>query len=311
MLTTSKPSSHSHSPVQILTIDNDDDDDADVILPRLQKEDPSAPGSSPSPAAFIDLSDGSDDDEIRVLRFEPTKTLFKRRRTNPFSTGSLPEPGQCSDSLTDYPPFVCDICADDKLGYQSFPIENCRHVYCSDCVISYIDSKLQENEPTIRCPVPNCAGLLEREYCRSVLPAPVFERWGKAMCDAVILGTEKFYCPYQDCSAMMIYDGEELVRESTCPHCQRMFCAQCRVAWHVGMDCGEFQKLSVDERASEDVMLRNLAQSQNWRRCPSCKFYVEKSFGCSYMKCRCGYAFCYNCGVQALTHTGTCRSCRK
>ncbi|PRQ47101.1 putative transcription factor C2H2 family [Rosa chinensis] len=331
---TSKPShshSHSHSPIQILTVDDDDDDDAgaDVIFPPIphssssaaiavhdDRKDPSAPRSSPSPTkvpTFIDLSDepdDGDDDEIRILRFKPTKTHFKKRRTNPFTSGSVSEPGQSSsDSLTDYPPFVCAICADDKPGYQSFPIENCNHVYCSDCVINYIDFKLQENEPTIRCPVPGCKGLLEPEYCRSVLPAQVFARWGKAMCDAVIQGSEKFYCPYQDCSALLIDDGEEVVRESQCPHCGRMFCAQCKVAWHVGMDCSEFQRLSVDERGNEDVMLRNLAQSQNWRRCPSCMFYVEKSVGCSYMRCRCGYAFCYNCGVQAVSHT--CRSCHK
>ncbi|XP_050376763.1 E3 ubiquitin-protein ligase RSL1-like [Argentina anserina] len=321
MLTTSKPSHPHPPPIPILTII----DGADVIFPPLRPSSaaiapqniPSPSQATPKPAALIDLSDepsDNSDDEIRVLRFKPTRTHFKRRRVNSFSVaGSVSEPGQSSSDspLTDYPPFVCEICADEKHGYQSFPIENCRHVYCSDCVISYIDSKLQENEPTIRCPVPNCPGLLEREYCRSVLPAAVFDRWGKAMCDAVILGSEKFYCPYQDCSVLMINDGEAAVRESQCPHCSRMFCARCKVAWHVGMNCAVFQSLSAEERGNEDVMLRNLAQSQNWRRCPSCKFYVERSFGCSYMKCRCGYAFCYSCGVQALTHTGTCRSCRK
>ncbi|KAK9948169.1 hypothetical protein M0R45_003756 [Rubus argutus] len=316
------PQSQSGS-LDIVTIE--DDDVAVIFTPMSHKastksaaiddqKDPCLLKSAHSPTnagTFIDLSDDDDDEEVRILRFIPTKTHFGKRRRNPSTGGSVTEVGQSSNSLCDSPPFVCEICADDKHGYQSFPIENCSHVFCNDCVVNYIDSKLQENVASIRCPVPDCKGLLEPEYCRPVLPKQVFDRWGKAMCDAVILGSQKFYCPYKDCSALLIDDGEEVVRESQCPHCSRMFCAQCKVAWHVGIDCAGFQKLNADEKGNEDIMLRNLAQSQNWRRCPCCKFYVEKSIGCSYMKCRCGYAFCYNCGIQAVTHTGTCRSCYK
>lgn len=27
-----------------------------------------------------------------------------------------------------------------------------------------------------------------------------------------------------------------------------------------------------------------------------CKFWVEKTFGCDHMRCRCGNEFCYKCG---------------
>ena len=138
----------------------------------------------------------------------------------------------------------------------------------------------------IRCPVTGCGGFLEPEGCREVLPKEVFDRWGNGLCEAVIGDGERFYCPFKDCSALMIDDGGEVVRESECPNCRRLFCAQCKVPWHDGIECEEFQKLNQDEREREDIMLMKLAESKKWRRCPKCRFYVEKSEGCMYMKCR-------------------------
>lgn len=85
---------------------------------------------------------------------------------------------------------------------------------------------------------------------------------------------------------MLIDDGKEVITQSACPNCWRMFCAQCKVPWHAGIDCFEFQKLNKDERGKEDIMLRKLAQKKRWKRCPKCRFYVEKSEGCPFMRCR-------------------------
>ncbi|XWS20004.1 hypothetical protein CRYUN_Cryun31cG0064500 [Craigia yunnanensis] len=64
-------------------------------------------------------------------------------------------------------------------------------------------------------------------------------------------------------------EGSDVV-ESECPNCRRLFCAQCKVAWHAGISCSEFQNLSKDERCREDIMVMELAKKNNWRRCPNC-----------------------------------------
>ncbi|KAF3453110.1 hypothetical protein FNV43_RR03544 [Rhamnella rubrinervis] len=184
--------------------------------------------------------------------------------------------------------FLCDICVESKRAYEWFNIKGCSHCYCMDCIAKYAASKLQENVIKIGCPVPDCKGCLEPEYCQSILPADVFDRWGDALCEAVILGSEKFYCPFKDCSMMMIDDGKEKVVESECPSCCRLFCAQCKAPWHTAVDCAEFQKLNEDEREREDIMLMKLAQNKLWKRCPNCKIYVEKSEGCLFMTCSLG-----------------------
>ncbi|KAL6224322.1 hypothetical protein ACLB2K_003177 [Fragaria x ananassa] len=245
-----------------------------------------------SPGNFIDLSDETmnyDDEELEVLRVRPRNITFGKRRNKlkPFSGHSVTEYGESSNSNSKKDSsFLCEICAEPKPRNESFGIKGCSHSYCTECMIKYVASKLQENITNIKCPVPDCKGLLEPEYCRPILPPEVFERWGSALCEAVILGSEKFYCPFKDCSGMLIDDGKEVITQSACPNCWRMFCAQCKVPWHAGIDCFEFQKLNKDERGKEDIMLRKLAQKKGWKRCPKCRFYVEKSEGCLFMRCR-------------------------
>ncbi|KAK2645120.1 hypothetical protein Ddye_020315 [Dipteronia dyeriana] len=258
------------------------------------------------------LCNDSDDDDLRILTVKPENTPFGRK-TKPFSSPSITEPGQSSNSKSnnnDDLPFVCNLCVEPRNSIESFKIKGCSHAYCVDCMSRYVASKLQDNITSISCPESDCRGLLEPEYCRNILPQDVFDRWGNALCEAVILGDQKFYCPFKDCSALLIDEGGEAIRQSECPNCNRLFCAQCKVAWHFGMECAEFRKLKKGEREREDIMLMNLAQKQKWKRCPSCGFYVEKKDGCMYMKCRCGNAFCYNCGARSTTPSHLCPKCK-
>ncbi|KAM3393940.1 E3 ubiquitin-protein ligase RSL1-like [Capsicum galapagoense] len=199
--------------------------------------------------------------------------------------------------------FMCDICADEKFTSTGmFKIMECSHSYCKNCIAKYISSKLQENISRILCPVTACNGELEPQSCGSILPYDVFVKWGDALCESMILVSEKFYCPFKDCSALLIDEcaGENMViDQSECPECRKLFCAKCKVPWHSGFVCEEFDKLNNDEREVEGLQLMKLAKSQGWQRCPSCMMYVEKSEGCLHMICRCGCEFCYNCATHS------------
>ncbi|MCL7038973.1 hypothetical protein MKW94_012367 [Papaver nudicaule] len=197
--------------------------------------------------------------------------------------------------------FACEICVEKKMINEAFEIKGCGHSFCSECIVRYVASKVQENVISIGCPEMNCQGVLEPELCQSILPSEVFDRWGDALCEALILGPQKFYCPFKDCSALLVDEcpGGE-ISESECPHCNRLFCAQCKVPWHAEITCADFQKLNADERGREDILLLNAVKKNNWQRCPGCKFYVERISGCPLIQCRCGHAFCYHCGSQRM-----------
>lgn len=229
-------------------------------------------------SAVIDLSDEEDDD-IKILDFIPKNTSLRKRKR-------IFEKGECSNSSNI--PFVCKICTETKTMKEAFYISGCSHAYCSDCVANYIVSKLENNIVDISCPVPQCKGSLEAQFCRTILRVEVFEKWSKALCEALINASQKFFCPFADCSsALLINDKTEAVINSECSNCNRMFCAQCKVPWHDGIECSEFQNLNAGEREKEDIMLMCLAQKMHWKRCPNCKIYVDKECGgCNAMTCR-------------------------
>ncbi|KAG1358864.1 RBR-type E3 ubiquitin transferase [Cocos nucifera] len=184
----------------------------------------------------------------------------------------------------------CKICMEASQTTDMFQNNNCSHVFCLDCLARYLAAKIQEKISTVKCPEINCKGVLEPEFCREIVPAEVFERWENALCESMLLESKKFYCPFKDCSALLVDDGEERVAQSECPNCRRLFCAQCKVAWHLGLSCKEYQRLGADERGREDLMLMEIANKKKWQKCPRCKFLVEKTEGCLHITCRSAFS---------------------
>ncbi|KAM0005328.1 putative transcription factor C2H2 family [Helianthus debilis subsp. tardiflorus] len=203
---------------------------------------------------------------------------------------------------------VCAICLEPKTASEMFKnTKVCGHHFCTNCVREYVAAKIKENVTMVKCPDLNCKEVIGPQDCESIVPKEVLERWESILCESLIMGSEKFYCPFKDCSAMMVDDGGEAVTVSECPSCNRLFCAQCKVAWHCGMSCGEFESWKKGESNREDNLLMDLAKNKNWMRCSKCKFFVEKVDGCKHISCRCGHEFCYGCG-SAYTNTHVCAS---
>ncbi|KAF7843167.1 putative E3 ubiquitin-protein ligase RNF217 [Senna tora] len=195
---------------------------------------------------------------------------------------------------------ICEICAETKGCTQMITNQRCDHSFCSDCVTKQIATKIQDSISVVSCPGLDCKGVLELDACRPWLPKDLLDRWDQALCESLFLSAPKFYCPFKDCSAMLVVDNEEeeAISETECPVCHRLFCARCYVSWHSGVECEEFQKLNENEREREDLLVRELASEKKWRRCPQCKIYVEKIDGCLHITCRCQYEFCYKCGDE-------------
>lgn len=210
--------------------------------------------------------------------------------------------------------FYCTICMEALPIIECFPIGGCTHAFCMSCVRQYITAKVEENVLSIGCADPGCKdGALHPEACRNFIAPQLFQRWGAALCDMAI-GALKFYCPFKDCSVMLVddhVDGDEAITNVECPHCSRMFCAQCKVPCHDGIDCAQFQRLGKDERGREDLQLRKVAHESKWQRCPKCKIYVERVEGCVYIVCRCGHCFCYLCGSTMVKGNHHCSKCKR
>ena len=201
--------------------------------------------------------------------------------------------------------------ADDRLqftlpvGAASSSERPCGHRVCRGCLVEYITGELDtKRRHVIACvhthPAPACAGQLADAVVEAVLKtAPAtLDKWRRLQVEA-LLGPNVVYCPSKACSHAFaaLEAHEEGYPVAQCPLCRTTMCCACKSAWHEGLSCAQYQRLPVHMRSPEDAALVRMAGEQGWRPCPACSHVIEKNAdGCSFVKCRCGAAFCFACG---------------
>ncbi|XP_031484778.1 E3 ubiquitin-protein ligase RSL1-like [Nymphaea colorata] len=208
----------------------------------------------------------------------------------------------------------CSICLEDKDILQIFSVDGCSHRFCFSCMQQHVDVKLHQGLlPT--CPHLGCKSKLTVENCRKFLSPKLLETLSRRVEEASIPETDKLYCPYEKCSALM--SRKEMLKPEQassshgtrngsgfrrCIKCQLPFCIYCKVPWHAKLSCQQY-KLS---HPVEDVKLQSLANKNLWRQCVKCNHMIELAEGCYHMTCRCGYEFCYTCGAEYVRKKPTC-----
>ncbi|KAJ4963841.1 hypothetical protein NE237_023780 [Protea cynaroides] len=199
--------------------------------------------------------------------------------------------------------FTCEICIEPIPGNKKFKNKKrCAHSFCTDCIAKYIEAKM-EGEAAMKCPGLHCERQLDPISCRAILSQRQFESWSDVLCQAAVLKWERAYCPYPECSTLILNECGESVKKSNCPNCKKLFCYQCKIPWHAGFGCDK----TVEMRERNDVLFAELAQRRKWIRCPSCNHCVELASGCPVVRCRCGISFCYGCGRKTPNQLCWCK----
>ncbi|WOH03595.1 hypothetical protein DCAR_0622994 [Daucus carota subsp. sativus] len=200
---------------------------------------------------------------------------------------------------------TCEICIEPIcLPNKKFKNqEKCAHPYCVECIVKYIQVKIDDRVCLIKCPAVNCEHFLDPLACRLVIGHHLFDKWCDLLCEFAVLGFDRCYCPNRDCSVLIVNECGGSVKQSKCPKCKKLFCFSCKIAWHAGYRCEEGREL----RDRNDVAFGVLAERKKWKRCPVCHHFVELISGCSIVKCRCGTDFCYSCGKKVNRHWCSCQ----
>jgi len=203
-----------------------------------------------------------------------------------------PVPEQDAPSFTDGP---CGICMEQ--GVSLITVGQCGHAFCHACLNHYVTLKIRERTAPIRCCALKCPEHLSCALVRQVVGEALASDHEMHLAEAAM--KNKIYCPFPNCGAA--YDLEEGVAEVRCLECNRSFCGTCRVPWHEGYTCKEFNKLPEHLRTPEDAAFMRMAEKKHWRRCPSCRNIISKhEDDCNWIRCRCGCAFCFRCGEKYL-----------
>ncbi|KAI5673172.1 hypothetical protein M9H77_13536 [Catharanthus roseus] len=245
---------------------------------------------------------------IMVMGNTPSSTISNNHRQ---TTAAELEPPSPQPPAATPPPqptenFTCEICIEPMLLRNKLFNNDgkCGHPFCSDCMIKYIQAKLEDNTAVIPCPALNCGQFLEPLTCRELIGEELFIRWCDVLCERALMCFPQSYCPNRNCSALIVNECGGNLKKELCPNCKRLFCFNCKVTWHAGFRCEE----SGETRDLNDLAFGWLAEQRKWIRCPQCHHFVERINGCQIVRCRCETTFCYKCGqkANAVQHWGYC-----
>lgn len=188
----------------------------------------------------------------------------------------------------------CKICLDD-LGTKAITVINdCGHAFHAECLGKFSKMKVENRELPIRCPEPDCKMELRIDDLEEILDKKTMEKFREFALKNYLdhHSDEVSWCPTANCPFVFVNDDG--ITDFLCPVCKKRYCFACRVPFHSGQTCKEYQ--INNKHSKDDDKFLNLVKSRKFKQCPQCKYWIEKTQGCNSMACRCGIVFCYGCG---------------
>ncbi|KAE8386426.1 hypothetical protein BDV23DRAFT_196444 [Aspergillus alliaceus] len=177
------------------------------------------------------------------------------------------------------PHFECVACLEVKPFFDILTAP-CSHHYCKACTDRLVrDSFVDESLFPPRC-------------CRMPIPLPTLQAFLTKVSIRRFEEKEmehndfnRTYCANPLCSRYIL-PNPVLLAIRTCPSCNMATCTTCKRQAHTGV-C-----------IKEEIEVLELAKREGWQRCARCRNIVELKNGCNHITCRCGFEFCYLCGLK-------------
>lgn len=219
--------------------------------------------------------------------------------------------------------FTCNICFANKLGIMCTQFKPCEHVFCRDCISSYMEVCIKEGKvQSINCPEHKCNSEASPPQIRELVSPELFAKYDHLLLSTMLdtMG-DIIYCPRPSCQYPV--SKEENEKMAMCPECNYVFCIYCKMVYHGVEPCRlkneeklslikEYQsanretKLKLEQRYGKSLLISLVENhmSEAWihnnsNPCPSCNTAIEKSDGCNKMVCwKCNTFFCWLCGAR-------------
>eukprot|EP00347_Sterkiella_histriomuscorum_P001452 403371984 len=186
--------------------------------------------------------------------------------------------------------FKCPVCFDGYDEENILPLTSCDHVFHRECLQIYLNGEIQESKFPLKCPENACQKELLIEDLNDILSEEQRQKHLEfTFNQAIAQQQDMMWCPTADCKNVLVI--EEGVNELHCDQCNKDYCGQCKVEYHKERTCAQFQAEN-----QNDKEFLEFVKGKQFKQCPFCQFWVEKSEGCDHMTCKCKKEFCYKCG---------------
>ncbi|PGG97898.1 hypothetical protein AJ80_09623 [Polytolypa hystricis UAMH7299] len=174
----------------------------------------------------------------------------------------------------------CDVCTERKRGLDIIEL-SCSHIICSACVVEFFEQTLADES---RFPPKCCGDEIPFSLAKGFLHVGMERHLGEKMVEYNDM--DRTYCANPTCAQYIKPENRDCSMGG-CEACGDLTCISCKKTLHVGPCDNEYDLIA------QGMMLLN-----DWQQCAKCRNMIERVYGCNHIKCRCGYEFCYSCGVN-------------
>jgi ariadne-1 len=207
----------------------------------------------------------------------------------------------------------CLICYDNFHGDEMITFRSCgEHYYCVSCLTSHLNFLISDIQTVgnLHCPAPNCFAEPTESEVRNLVSESQYNKYLDFAARSILMKETRLrWCPL--CGEAVICDDANSIK-ITCPSCHRLFCYDCKTAWHSG-PC-KSTLLEGEPESGEGRLFQKWLDEKGLKvkPCPNCGISIEKNSGCNHMTCnQCGYEWCWLCrGKFTYTHydSGQCEN---
>ncbi|XP_017771159.1 PREDICTED: probable E3 ubiquitin-protein ligase RNF144A-A, partial [Nicrophorus vespilloides] len=170
---------------------------------------------------------------------------------------------------------------------------------CLQCMKSYVEFEVAEGAYDISCPDAQCPsqGVLQQDEIKRLAGNELLEKHLKYRLNREVeIDKSRMWCPRAGCETVCnLCPSKRCQPQSVhCPTCTVNFCSNCKLEWHAGLTCEEYNKQLAKQGRGEEAGIP--FDSDLIKCCPMCNVPIEKDEGCAQMMCkRCKHVFCWYC----------------
>ncbi|KAF3931204.1 hypothetical protein ABW19_dt0207121 [Dactylella cylindrospora] len=196
--------------------------------------------------------------------------------------------------------FTCCICFEEverRLQPQGKIAPGCNHtesMCCLDCLAEMMDSNVRNAMwGDIKC--PECQAAIDTDGVKRFASEEAYIKFEKFQLNKALEGDEEFrWCPRLDpvCGHGQLHPERDAQPRVICAECDFHHCFSCRVPWHSGMTCIQYQ--ASKQNSESETYIQKIS-----KRCPArgCGVPIEKQERCLEVKHEggCNTNFCWDC----------------
>jgi len=136
----------------------------------------------------------------------------------------------------------CSLCLEDVRG-DYFLMLSCGDQFCRECLSQFFETMINSKSFPILCPNLPCRKEIPDHDFRNILSKELLSKYEQFTLGLVLEKNPNDFshCLTPDCS-FAFFRGPDDPIQFRCPVCKKSYCLECKIPFHNGQTCEDFQK---------------------------------------------------------------------